>query len=126
MNYLCSCKSEISNVCKVVAGLCLQAIKIVHHYAYICFDWLISGQQRVNPWRESVSILSGKCKDLHLSIMWLKIDFYNNSSDKKLLFSFFSVGKKLDYIKVALHNPYSGSNYFSDIVSSQRNIYSHH
>ena len=26
------------------------------------FDWLISGQQGVDPWREAISILSGKYK----------------------------------------------------------------
>ena len=43
-------------------GHCLQAMKTVHHYANGCFDWLISGQQSVNPWREAIFILSGKCK----------------------------------------------------------------
>ena len=36
-------KSEISNVCNVVESHYLQAMKIVHHYANSCFDWLISG-----------------------------------------------------------------------------------
>ena len=35
-------------------------MKIVRHHA--CFDWLISGHQSVNPPREAISILSGKCK----------------------------------------------------------------
>ena len=35
-------------------------MEIVHHYVNRCFDWLISGQQSVNPWREAISILSGK------------------------------------------------------------------
>ena len=43
-----------------VEGQCLQAMKIVHHYGNGRFDWLISGQQSVNPSRESISILSGK------------------------------------------------------------------
>ena len=60
LDYLCTCKSEISDVCKVVEGHCLQVMKIVHHYANSCFDWLISGQQSVNPSREVISILSGK------------------------------------------------------------------
>ena len=46
----------------MVEGHCLQAMKIVHHYVSGCFDWLISGQQSVNPWREAISILSGKYK----------------------------------------------------------------
>ena len=37
--YLCNCKSEISNVCNMVEGLRLQAMKIVHYYANSCFDW---------------------------------------------------------------------------------------
>ena len=54
-------KSEISsNVCNAVEGHCLQAMKIVHHYAHGRFDWLISEVQRVNPSREAISILSGK------------------------------------------------------------------
>ena len=62
MDYLCNCKSEISNVCNVVKDRYLQAKKIVHHYANGCFDWLISGQQSDNPSREAISILSGKYK----------------------------------------------------------------
>ena len=46
----------------MVEGRCLQAMKIVHHYANGCFDWLSSGQQSVNPWTEAISILSGKYK----------------------------------------------------------------
>ena len=53
MDYLCSCKSEIGNVCK----------KIVHHHANGRFDWLISGHHSINPSREVISILSsGKYK----------------------------------------------------------------
>ena len=37
-------------------------MKIVHHYADGCVNWLISGQQSVNPSREAISILSGKHK----------------------------------------------------------------
>ena len=62
LDYLCNCKSEISNVCNVVEGHCLQTMKIVHYYANGCFDWLISGQQSDNPLREAISILSGKYK----------------------------------------------------------------
>ena len=63
VGYFCNCKSEISNVCNAVEGHhCLQAMKIVHHHANGCFDWLISGQQSVNPSREAISILSGKYK----------------------------------------------------------------
>ena len=62
LDYLCNCKSEISNVCNALEGHCIQAMKIVHHYANGRFDWLISGQQSVNPSRESISILSDKYK----------------------------------------------------------------
>ena len=61
-DYLCNCKSEIKNVCNMVEGHCLQAVIIAHHYVKGCFDWLISGQQSVNPWREAIFILSGKYK----------------------------------------------------------------
>ena len=44
----------------MVEGQCLQAMKIVHHYANGRFDWLISGQQSVDPLRESISIPYGK------------------------------------------------------------------
>ena len=46
----------------MVEGHCLQAMKVVHHYANGSFDWLISGQQSVNLWREGISILSEKYK----------------------------------------------------------------
>ena len=62
LNYLCNCKSEISNVYYVVGGHCLQVMKIVHHYVNGCFDWLIFGQLSVNPWTEAISILSAKYK----------------------------------------------------------------
>ena len=52
--------SEISNVCNAVKGHCLQAIKIMHHHANGCFDWLISWHKSVNPSRETISILSPK------------------------------------------------------------------
>ena len=61
LDYLCNCKSELSNVCNVVEGHCLQAMEIVHHHDD-GFDWLISGQQSVNTSREAISILSGKYK----------------------------------------------------------------
>ena len=64
LDYLCNCKSEIGNVCNAVEGHCLQAMKVMHHYANSCFDWLISGHQTVNPSREEISILSGKYKRL--------------------------------------------------------------
>ena len=41
---------------------CLQAMKIMDHYVNSCFDWVISGNQSVNPLREVISILSGKYK----------------------------------------------------------------
>ena len=62
LDYLGNCKSDTSNVCNVVEGHYLQAMNIVHHYANGCFDWLISGQQSINLWREAISILSGKYK----------------------------------------------------------------
>ena len=62
LDYLCNWKSEINNVCNMVEGHCLQAMKTVPHYANSCFDWLISGQQSDNPLREATSILSGKYK----------------------------------------------------------------
>ena len=49
LDYLCSCKSEISNGRNAVDGHCLQAMEIVRHNANGCFDWLISGYQSVNP-----------------------------------------------------------------------------
>ena len=66
-----NCKSEISNVCNVVEGHCLQAMKIVRHRTNGRFDWLISGHQIVNPSREAISMLSSKYKGLRLSILWL-------------------------------------------------------
>ena len=77
MDYLCNCKSEIGNVCNPVEDHCLRAMKIVHHHANGCFDWLISGHQSVNPSREVISILSGKYtgEDLRLSILWLTPSF---------------------------------------------------
>ena len=46
----------------MVEGHCLQVMKIVHHHANGCFDWLISRQQSVNPSRKATSILYGKYK----------------------------------------------------------------
>ena len=60
LEYLCNCESEISNVWNAVEGHCFQAMKIVRHHANGRFDWLLSGQQSVNPSREAISILSGK------------------------------------------------------------------
>ena len=62
LDYLCNCKSEISNVCNTLEGHCLEAMKIVHHHASDCFDWLTSEHKGVNPSREAISILSEKCK----------------------------------------------------------------
>ena len=67
LDYPCNSKSEIRNVCNSVEDQCLQAMKIVHQYANGRFDWLISGQQSVNPSRKSISILYGK--DFRLSIL---------------------------------------------------------
>ena len=60
LDYLCYCKSEISDVCNVIEGHCLLTMKIVHIYANGCFDWLIFGQQSINSSREAISIVSGK------------------------------------------------------------------
>ena len=62
LDYLCNCKSKISNFCNAVAGHCIEAINIVRHHANGSFDWLISDHQSVNPSREAISILSGKYK----------------------------------------------------------------
>ena len=62
LNYLCNCKSEISDVCNALEGHCLEAMKIVHHHANSRFDLLISEYQSVNPSREEIYILSGKYK----------------------------------------------------------------
>ena len=51
-DYLCNCKSQISDAMEVH---CLLAVKIVHHHANGRFDWLISGHQSVNPSREAIS-----------------------------------------------------------------------
>ena len=57
-----SAKIGLSLFCNVVEGHCLQAMKIVHHHANGCFDWLICGHQSINLSREAISILSGKFK----------------------------------------------------------------
>ena len=64
LDYLCNCKSEISNVFQsnALEGHCLEAMKIVHHHANGCFSWLIFEHQSVNPSRTAISILSGKYK----------------------------------------------------------------
>ena len=62
LDYLCNFKSDLSTFCNEAEGHCLFAMKIVHHYANSCFDWLISGHQGVNPSREAISILSSKHK----------------------------------------------------------------
>ena len=57
MDYLCICKSEISNVYDAVECHCPQTMEIVHHHANEHFDWLISGHQSVGPLREAISLL---------------------------------------------------------------------
>ena len=57
-----NCKSELNNASNVVEVYCLQTMKIVHHYANSCFDWLASGQWSVSPPREATSILPRKYK----------------------------------------------------------------
>ena len=64
LDYLCNCKSEISNVCNAEEGFCLQAMKHMRYNAKSCFNWLISRHQSVNPSREAISVLSGKYKRL--------------------------------------------------------------
>ena len=62
MDYLCNCKSGISDVYSAVEGYCLQAIKFVDHYANGCLYWLILGHQSINPSREAILVLLGQCK----------------------------------------------------------------
>ena len=62
LDYLCNCKSELSNVCNAVEDHCFQAIKIVRHRANDRFDWSISGHQSTDPSRKAIFILSGKHK----------------------------------------------------------------
>ena len=52
LDYLCNCKLELSNVCNLVEGHCLQAMKIMHHHAY---------------GRQSAEITTNKPKTTHLS-----------------------------------------------------------
>ena len=67
MDYICKCKSEISNICNADEGYCLQAMKIVHHHANSCFDWLISsGHQSFNPSREAISILFWEIQNIYI------------------------------------------------------------
>ena len=40
----------------------LLAVKIVYHHANDRFDWLIFGDQSVNPSRKAISMMSGKYK----------------------------------------------------------------
>ena len=62
MDYVCNCKSEISNACNAVEGNCLQGMKIVHHYGSGYFDKLISWQLSVNPSKEEISTVLAKYK----------------------------------------------------------------
>ena len=106
LDYLCNCKSEISNVCNAVEGHCVQATKIVRHYANGRLDWLISGHQSVNPWREAISILSGKYKRLTF-VHPVPLMFFIFAKELTLLVP---IGR----IKGALHfNSYSLGSYFS-------------
>ena len=68
LHYLGNCKSEISIVCRAVAGHCLQAIKIVHHHADGCYDWLLSGHQNVNLLREAISITVWKIQKIYVFV----------------------------------------------------------
>ena len=52
LEYLCNCKSKISNVSN----------KWKDHHANCCFDWLIAEHKSVSPWTEAIFILSGKYK----------------------------------------------------------------
>ena len=66
-------------------GLYRDAMKIVHHYAKGCFDWLIFEQKSVNTSREEISIVSGKNKDLRLPI--LRVKMVSNEKATLLTFS---------------------------------------
>ena len=71
LDYLCKCKSGIRNLYNAVEGHCLQAMKIVRHYANGCFHWLIPGHQSmVNHSREAISNCLKIQKKLCLSILW--------------------------------------------------------
>ena len=65
---------------------CLQAMKIVHHHANDRLDWLISGQQGVNPSTEVISTLSGKYKRFTFvqpvlpTLIWAKSILYLESA----------------------------------------------
>ena len=67
LDYVCNCKSEISNGCNEVKAHCLQAMKIVHHNTSGHFCWLISEHQSVNPSREPMSVPPGKYKSFMLT-----------------------------------------------------------
>ena len=70
---------------------CLQVLKIVHHYASSCFDWLISGHQSFNPSKEAISILSGKYKGftfVHLVILERLRNENENKTKKQITQSF--------------------------------------
>ena len=62
------CDISLSNVCNAVEGHCLQAMKIVHHHANGCFDWLTSEHQFLYCLRNT--------KGLRLSILWYLIPLY--------------------------------------------------
>ena len=74
MDYLCNSMSEISNVCKAVECLCLEAMTIVHHHANGRFDSLISEHQSVNPSREAIFVLSGKYKRFMFVLNYLGLN----------------------------------------------------
>ena len=101
MDYLYNCKSEISNVCNTVEGHCFQAMKIVYHHANGRFDWLISGQQSVNPSKEAISVLSGKYKRLSLSILCIAYQFYSRTCKCDLISE---TRKTLIGLKMDLHS----------------------
>ena len=68
-------------------------MKIVHHHANGRFDWLISGQQSVNPSREAISILSVKYKTFTFVhpvqdscvFLYFVFELFSCSSDRELL-----------------------------------------
>ena len=60
LDYLRNCMLETSNFCKAVEDNCLQDLKTMHHHANDHFDWLISGHQNVDGWREATFVLSEK------------------------------------------------------------------
>ena len=87
LDYICNCKSEISNFCEAVECHCLQTMKIVHHHANGSFDWLTSEHLIL---REKQFLFRlGNTKDSRLSNLWLIVSIrgkqgYNQQTDFNL------------------------------------------